>query len=388
MIGERSFYGRTRDRVGVELEWHTTPSSDPYPVDVLHEILTGAEPLPGGSRLSFEPGAQIELSSPALSSWADACDAVASDTSAASARLEREGIGIFAAGLDGDRSLDLRTDGARYVAMRSYFDRYGPAGGRMMCATAAIHLNLDAGDDAEGTERWRAAHALGPTLVAAFANSASAHDRAVAWKSGRFDTWRTLDPSRTSPVANGHRPAESWAEYALDAQVMFIRGADVYEPLDEPLSLRGWIEDGHRLGYPGPDDVAYHLTTLFPPVRPHGWLELRMIDMLPDPWWRVAVAVTTTLVCEGLARPAALEAASGTEELWDIAARCATEDPQLHASARACFEIALRQLERSHPDHPTTADVHEYYDRFVLPGRCPADEQVAHMLPTASAEAI
>ena len=49
-----------------------------------------------------------------------------------------------------------------------------------------------------------------------------------------------------------------------------------------PLTFAEWIEDGHELGWPTLDDLDYHLTTLFPPVRPRGWLELRMIDALPD----------------------------------------------------------------------------------------------------------
>ena len=51
------------------------------------------------------------------------------------------------------------------------------------------------------------------------------------------------------------------------------------------------VADGHQLGYPTVDDLAYHLATLFPPVRPKGWLELRMIDAVPDPRWQVAVAL-------------------------------------------------------------------------------------------------
>ena len=37
--------------------------------------------------------------------------------------------------------------------------------------------------------------------------------------------------------------------------------------------------------FPDADDLEYHLTTLFPPVRPRGWLELRMIDALPEELW-------------------------------------------------------------------------------------------------------
>ena len=74
-------------------------------------------------------------------------------------------------------------------------------------------------------------------------------------------------------------------------------GDDRYVPLgDTLLRARDWVEAGHPLGFPTADDLAYHLTTLFPPVRPKGWLELRMIDALPDPWWRVPVAVAAAWI--------------------------------------------------------------------------------------------
>jgi len=40
----------------------------------------------------------------------------------------------------------------------------------MMCNTAALQVNLDLGPGGR-CERWRLAHALGPTVVACFANS-------------------------------------------------------------------------------------------------------------------------------------------------------------------------------------------------------------------------
>ena len=62
-------------------------------------------------------------------------------------------------------------------------------------------------------------------------------------------------------------------------------------PLERPLTFTRWILDGHALGYPTIDDLDYHLTTLFPPVRPRGWLEIRYLDALPAPWWRVAATI-------------------------------------------------------------------------------------------------
>lgn len=377
MIRERSFPRTTANRVGAELEWFTTPSFDPPDVATVTHLLSSLE-LPAGSALSFEPGGQVELSSVPFDTVGETCDALACDTRVVEAELASKGTGLFAAGLDPDRPHRLLTDAPRYVAMRRYLDTLGPAGGRMMCAAAAIHVNLDAGSDDEGRRRWRTAHLIGPMLVAAFANSPRTEEGVTGWKSSRMEAWLRLDPTRTEAVAEGgpSDPADAWAKYALDARVAFIRVADRFEPLVEPLTLERWISDGHALGHPTADDVEYHLTTLFPPVRPRGYIELRMIDMLPDPWWRAAVALTTALVCDRAAQASALEACAPTEGLWDIAARCGLDDPQLRASAAACFPVALDALDRIGCDTETKAAAHAYVERYTEVGLCPADELI------------
>ncbi|KOG85757.1 glutamate--cysteine ligase, partial [Streptomyces varsoviensis] len=72
--------------------------------------------------------------------------------------------------------------------------------------------------------------------------------------------------------------------------------------------FRAWA----RGGWPRPptaDDLAYHLTTLFPPVRPRGHLELRMIDAQPgDDGWLVPLAVTAALFDDPVAAETAYRA--------------------------------------------------------------------------------
>ncbi len=59
--------------------------------------------------------------------------------------------------------------------MEEFFNRAGPWGRLMMCSTASVQVCLDAGEQGTGPGsvgwRWRLLHALGPVLVAAFANS-------------------------------------------------------------------------------------------------------------------------------------------------------------------------------------------------------------------------
>ena len=73
------------------------------------------------------------------------------------------------------------------------------------------------------------------------------------------------------------------------------------------VTFRDWIDCGTFAvpGRDGPtvDDLAYHLTTLFPPVRARGHLEVRYIDAQPGDWWRVPVAVLWAPVHRRRRRP-------------------------------------------------------------------------------------
>ena len=141
------------------------------------------------------------------------------------------------------------------------------------------------------------------------------------------------------------------------------------------MTLLQWMRDGHAAGWPDLDDVAYHATTLFPVVRPRGWLELRMIDALPEQWWPVAVAVATALLDDPVAaatrvgRGRTAHASGGTKPPVPR-----STIPRSAAAAVECFDAVGPALERLGADDATRAATAEYFDRFVARGRCPADE--------------
>jgi glutamate--cysteine ligase len=137
-----------------------------------------------------------------------------------------------------------------------------------------------------------------------------------------------------------------------------------------------WLVDGHELGHPTMDDLDYHLTTLFPPVRPRGWFEIRYLDALPSPWWRVAATVMSTLLLDDEASAAAFRATEGTEELWLDAARWGLEHPGLASAALECFEAALDGAARVGADAASIGALSTYLDRYVARRRCPADDRL------------
>ncbi len=185
---------------------------------------------------------------------------------------------------------------------------------------------------------------------------------------------------------SGLAPGLQWAQYALDAGVMLILSdGDVATPVLDGLTFGEWIEHGHELGWPTIDDLTYHLSTLFPPVRPQGRFELRMIDALPDPWWRVAIAVTAALLDDPAAAEVAEVAAEPLRERWSDAAQHGLADPDFATAARTCFDAVIGALPRLGVGQPTIDVVHAFDARFVDRGRTPADDRLDEWAATGRA---
>ena len=347
--------------MGLELEWHTYCAGDRSTrCDIDHlRAVCGALHLPGGSRVTFEPGGQVELSGPPVADVAAACDLLAVDADVLVAGLAAAGVEAVAVGNDRHRPPVRILDRPRYAAMEQYFDGDGPAGRRMMCNTAALQVNLDLGPDAG--DRWRLAHALGPALAAAFSTSP-----APGVGSERLATWLAIDPSRTASALRTGDPLADWTGFAMNARMMLLHLDDEScHTLDRPVTLAEWVEHGHCATWPSEDDIAYHLTTLFPPVRLRGWLELRFLDSLPAPWWRAA-AVTTATVLEDAALGTALAATARRHratDRWALSATRGLRDPGLAAVALACV--------RSAAEVSGDPVVTEFLERFTSRGRAP-----------------
>jgi glutamate--cysteine ligase len=406
-------------RVGVELEWLVSDRRDPaLPVqrDRVLRAVAGLSKensravLPRGGTITTEPGGQLELSSAPATSLGGCVTAAAADLGALRDAVRGAGLQLSGDGIDPIRPPRRILDLPRYAAMEEFFDRRGPWGRVMMCNTASVQVCLDAGDENSGTagyrSRWRLLHAIGPVLVAAFANSPRRRGRTSGWRSTRQAVWSRLDPGRTrapdgaEPGRNGggdparadsRDPRDTWAAYALDAELMCIRRDGPSGWTAPPgLTFRAWLRGaGERR--PTADDLTYHLSTLFPPVRPRGHLELRMIDAQPRDGWIVPTAVATALLDDPKAADAAMAAAEplwhrpgpgstrhrqSDADPWLRAARHGPADPALDRASRACFEAADEALGRASAPARVRRAVAGFAERYVLNGRCPADDRL------------
>lgn len=363
-------------RVGAEVEWLTFPAAgDGHPPFETVRAAAEATQLPGGGRITFEPGGQIEISTSPGDAIATACETAAADIASVRRSLNAAGVRLVGVGLDPIRPGRRVLEAERYRAMEAYFDADGSNGRTMMCRTAAIQVNVDSGTHATFAERWRLAHALGPVLAASFANSPFLDGEPTGWRSTRMANWWAMDETRTAPANAGRSPFDDWANYLLRARVMLIRVTPArFAHMSQPLSFARWIDEGHELGFPTIDDLEYHATTMFPPVRARGWLEIRVIDALPDPWWRVAVAVPAALLDDEEAFERAERATAPAALMWHEAFRSGLRHPVIADAASACFAAALDAMPRLGADAGTIAATAAYLDRYVARGRCPADD--------------
>ncbi|MDT3400066.1 ergothioneine biosynthesis glutamate--cysteine ligase EgtA [Streptomyces sp. B1866] len=377
--------------IGVEVEWlvhHQQDPTRPVGEDRLHAAADALRGLPLHSALTFEPGGQVELSSRPADSLTACVESVAADLALVRGRLAS--LGLTLAGHGHEPVLPPRRILAtpRYDSMETYFGRRGPAGRSMMCSTASVQVCLDAGYDEPGPlglgRRWQLAHLLGAVLTAAFANSPFSGGRPTGYRSTRQAVWAAIDPGRVGAPSGGD-PRTAWAAYVLDAPVMAIRDAAGPWRVPDGLTFRAWARSGEPRP-PTHDDLDYHLSTLFPPVRPRGHLELRMIDAQPgEDGWVVPLAVTAALfddpeaaetvyrVVKPLAETAGSEPAP-CNPLWRAAARDGLADPELHAAAVACFAAAREALPRIGAPAAVADAVAAFCDRYVDRGRCPADD--------------
>jgi glutamate--cysteine ligase len=378
-IGESCLADGPVGRVGLEVEAHCFDLADPMRRPEWAELkvaIAGVPPLPGGSAITVEPGGAVELSGPPMDEPVAAIAAMMADRAVLRSTFAQAGLGLVLLGADPLRPAKRVNPGDRYKAMEEFFiaSQTGVAGAAMMTSTASVQINLDAGPRDGWAARVRLAHALGPTMIAIAANSPMLAGQFTGWASTRQRVWSQLDSARCGPIlgVNGDDPAGEWARYAMKAPVMLVHPTPEMDavPITDWVPFADWADGRVLLGgrRPTHDDLDYHLTTLFPPVRPRRWLEIRYLDSLPEAVWPAVVFTLVTLLDDPVAADIAAEATEVVATAWDRAAQIGLGDRRLHEAAIRCVQTAAERA---------PAEVEEsmlQLVRSVEKGRCPADD--------------
>jgi glutamate--cysteine ligase len=183
--------------------------------------------------------------------------------------------------------------------------------------------------------------------------------------------WCEIDQARCGPLLDGRRPDEEWASYALAAPVMLVHDSTRFlvHSVEERVTFADWVREPARLGRRATiDDLDYHLSTLFPPIRPRGYLEIRCIDAVPQRWWPGLAGIAVTLLDDPIAADRAAQACEPIVDGWTAAARDGLSDPVIAEAARCCVEAAVDRAPTS-----LTSQITEYAE-LVCAGKTPGDE--------------
>lgn len=291
-----------------------------------------------GGKLSFEPGGQIEYSSPTYCSANGLLSDVVSVATLLQEAAESEGIELLTCGIDPYNDLDaapLQLTASRYANMARYFDTIGPAGARMMRQTVAVQVNLAHGPDP--IRRWRLLNRMAAPLIALFANSRRYAGRDTEHASYRTQVWRETDPARTGVFRGASDPVEEYLDFALDAPTLLSPFGDhSFRP------FRDWMAEGAQLS-----DWRGHLTTLFPEIRPKGYFEIRSVDAQPPGRYGALTALLCGVVLDEIASQEAERVLpAATPALLERAGKQGVADAQLFDVCQQLTGIAVQGCQR------------------------------------------
>jgi glutamate--cysteine ligase len=327
----------------------------------------------GGGTIGFEPGGQIEFSTPPAGSVTAVLNWLRSVVVPLRAAAAADGIELLSSGVDPHNGLadaPLVVDARRYHRMAEHFARIGPFGAVMMRQTASIQVNLDFDD--EPRLRWRLLNAIAPYVTAIFASSPVYQAAATGHQSFRAHAWRRLDPARTGLPFDPVSPVEAYLRFALTAPaILFPTVGGCSLPFGE------WMVRAN----PTLDEWETHLSTLFPEVRPRGHCEVRSADAVDPAWYAAPLVFLTGLAYDPHAARAALALVPGPDPaLLERAGREGLRDLAIARTADQLYELALagcRALGTAfvHPSH--LEEARGFFDRYTRRGRSPADDMTS-----------
>lgn len=235
----------------------------------------------GQSTVSLEPGGQLEFSGSPFVSAAEAHAEHLEHLGHLRPVLSKLGLVAVALGYRPFTALEEVPfmPRSRFACMRSSLPQYGAFGSNMMRMTASVQVSLDWEDEADCARKIQVLARLTPLLVALYANSPLADGRPAPCLSFRSHIWEGVDRTRCGylpSMLDGTFSYGAYVEWALDANVLFVRRGDRYEDPKRTfrqLLAEGWAGEPVRFA-----DWDNHISTLFPEVRIKRVLEVRGPD--------------------------------------------------------------------------------------------------------------
>ncbi len=309
-----------RGRVGVEWEqlpldeqWKMVPFDGPAGVEA---VLAGiSEPktevvengrltalrLRGGGMIELEPGGQVEIASPPFPKLEGLNRFMARMLRDADDVSRRLGFRLVPWGhAPRNRAEDLPdVPKSRYGLLARHLRSTGARGRRMMKLTAATQISLDYENEEDMRRMVAAVLPVLPYLLAYTANSPVFGGRKSRWLSQRPWVWKGTDPGRCGLprfLFSERHGYGDWVRYGLTRPLLFLVREEGYVAGDG-RSFEEWLKAPGAYGPLTVADWQAHVSTLFPEIRVHKYLEVRTLDTLPLPLVMASAAFLKGLLC-------------------------------------------------------------------------------------------
>jgi glutamate--cysteine ligase len=247
----------------------------------------------GDSRVSLEPGGQVELSGRVHRGLDALRREVAVHLEETSEVAGPMGVAFVPTGLQPVSPIEEMewVPKARYSIMAPYLRSRGALAHHMMKGTAGCQLNFDYAGEEDAIEKIRTAMGITSIVTAAFANSPVYAGGLNGLMTRRAHIWLDTDAGRCGLLEiafSGASGFRDYMNYALDVPVIFVQRLGRYLEIGG-LPFRSFMRDGHQGLRASLSDWILHLTTIFTEVRLKSYIEVRGADSV-EPALTVALA--------------------------------------------------------------------------------------------------
>ena len=269
----------------------TKDSADPLE-KVFEKDMLLALTSPSGSKITIEPGGQIELSDAPRNSLLEAHNSLQTYLKLLEEAVSGFGGRLLFQGVQPLHSLEELPffPKSRYRIMFPHMLNTGSLGQWMMKASTGVQVSIDYASIEDMERKFVFLNRLSPFLTAIFANSPLIEGSSSGYLSYRSHIWEHTDNSRSGlPEAflnTGFR-LEDYIEWALKAAPYHLK-RDGEGILTTDFSFQQLLDAKHPDLIMDMDDWEEHLGMLFPDIRIKNILEVRVIDSVA-PQYSLAV---------------------------------------------------------------------------------------------------
>lgn len=305
-----------------------------------------------GISITLEPGAQFELSAPAVrelrqvqSMLVEHLLEIAPISQAMTVKWLCIGFHPFAA-----QSELPWVPKQRYAIMREYLPKHGTGAHDMMRRTATVQGNFDYSDPVDALRKLVLSLRIGPLVNAWAANSPYVAGKASGMLSSRGDVWLRMEPARAGLLEQlwGERNIgyDDYVNWALDAPMFLVkREGRILDNSGQPF--RDFLEHGFQGERATRQDWSTHVNSLFPEARLKTTLELRSVDSVDPSLATAVMALFTGLLYDATALAGAEELLRPISAEQALASRVGlvTRGLEAHYGSHVGFDLARELLQ-------------------------------------------